>query len=264
METRERRRDRGGASASDASSDGELLVGRPTSSPATCPRSTSSTAATSRSYDGELVGIIGPNGAGKSTFLKAVFGLIPVRSGTVTLNGDDITGLKAHTLVARGVGYVPQNNNVFPRLTVEENLQMGLYQRPKELRHALRLRRRPLPAPRPAPEAASRIAVGWRASDGGDGSGADDGALGAAARRALRRACRRRTRTRCSSAATQINKTGVSIIMVEQNARRCLQICHRGFVLDQGTNAYTGTGDELLRDPEGHRALPRHPGQSPT
>ncbi|MCR2825700.1 ABC transporter ATP-binding protein, partial [Microbacterium sp. zg.Y909] len=80
---------------------------------------------------GELVGIIGPNGAGKSTMLKAIFGQVKVRSGSVTLNGEDITGLRANKLVAKGVGFVPQNNNVFPSLTIAENLQMGGYQRPK-------------------------------------------------------------------------------------------------------------------------------------
>ncbi|MDQ3714467.1 MAG: ATP-binding cassette domain-containing protein, partial [Actinomycetota bacterium] len=84
-----------------------------------------------RLAEGELVGIIGPNGAGKSTLLKSLFGLIPVREGAVRLRGEEITGMPAHTLVSKGIGYVPQNNNVFPRLTVEENLQMGLYLRPK-------------------------------------------------------------------------------------------------------------------------------------
>ncbi|HEX8804125.1 MAG TPA: ABC transporter ATP-binding protein, partial [Acidimicrobiales bacterium] len=82
-------------------------------------------------FHGELVGIIGPNGAGKSTLVKALFGLIPVRSGHVRLRGEDVTGAKAHQLVGKGIGYVPQNDNVFPRLTVEENLQMGVYARPK-------------------------------------------------------------------------------------------------------------------------------------
>ncbi len=74
---------------------------------------------------GELVGIIGPNGAGKSTLLKAIFGQVNVRGGSIELNGQDITGLKADKLVSRGVGMVPQNNNVFPELTIDENLQMG-------------------------------------------------------------------------------------------------------------------------------------------
>ena len=78
----------------------------------------------------ELVGIIGPNGAGKSTLIKAVFGLVPVRSGTMTLDGDDIVGVHGYDLVSRGVGYVPQVRNVFGTLSVEENLRMGVYLRP--------------------------------------------------------------------------------------------------------------------------------------
>ena len=83
---------------------------------------------------GEFVGIIGPNGAGKSTLLKAVLGLVTVRSGTVTLKGEDITGRKAHELVERGVGFVPQTRNVFPSLTVRENLEMGCFLKPKVFR----------------------------------------------------------------------------------------------------------------------------------
>ena len=86
---------------------------------------------------GELVGIIGPNGAGKSTLLKAIFGQVNIRSGTIELNGGDITGLKADKLVTKGVGMVPQNNNVFPSLTIEENLEMGSYQKPKMFKERL-------------------------------------------------------------------------------------------------------------------------------
>ncbi|MEO8107777.1 MAG: ATP-binding cassette domain-containing protein, partial [Actinomycetes bacterium] len=81
---------------------------------------------------GELVGIIGPNGAGKSTLLKALFGLVRVHEGQVLLDGEDITNLKPNRLVSQGVGFVPQNNNVFPSLTIEENLQMGAFQAPKK------------------------------------------------------------------------------------------------------------------------------------
>ena len=84
-------------------------------------------------YDGELIGIIGPNGAGKSTLLKAIFGLVKVRDGEIKLRGDDITNLKANKLVSKGVGFVPQTNNVFPTLTIQENLEMGMYQKPKGL-----------------------------------------------------------------------------------------------------------------------------------
>ena len=80
---------------------------------------------------GELIGIIGPNGAGKSTLLKAMFGLVKIHTGQVTLHGEDITNYKANKLVEMGVGFVPQTNNVFPSLSIEENLRMGLYLRPK-------------------------------------------------------------------------------------------------------------------------------------
>ncbi len=84
--------------------------------------------------EGELVGIIGPNGAGKSTLLKALFGLVKVKSGTVRLKGDDVTNQRADSLVTRGIGFVPQTNNVFPSLTIQENLEMGSYQRPKSFK----------------------------------------------------------------------------------------------------------------------------------
>ena len=85
-------------------------------------------------HQNELVGIIGPNGAGKSTLLKALFGLVKIGTGTVTLNGEDITNQRADTLVAKGIGFVPQTNNVFPSLTIQENLEMGVYQRPKSFK----------------------------------------------------------------------------------------------------------------------------------
>ena len=89
--------------------------------------------------EGELIGIIGPNGAGKSTLLKAIFGQVNVRDGAILLKGEDITGLKADRLVAKGVGFVPQNNNVFPSLTIEENLQMGVFQKPEMFKEGLEL-----------------------------------------------------------------------------------------------------------------------------
>ena len=88
---------------------------------------------------GELIGIIGPNGAGKSTLLKAIFGQVNIRSGQVFLQGEDITGLKANKLVSKGVAFVPQTNNVFPSLTIEENLEMGVFQNPKSFKERFRL-----------------------------------------------------------------------------------------------------------------------------
>ena len=197
---------------------------------------------------GEFVGIIGPNGAGKSTFLKAVLGLCTVRSGTVMLRDTDITGKKAHQLVPLGVGYVPQTKNVFPSLTVKENLEMGCFLKPKVFNQRWeyvadlfpRLRER-------ATSRAGSLSGGERQMV----------AMGRALMlepsvllldepsAGLSPALQDEVFVQCRA----INATGVAILMVEQNARRCLQVVHRGYVLDQGRNAYTGTGRELLADP---------------
>jgi len=200
-------------------------------------------------YAGELVGIIGPNGAGKSTLLKAMFGLVPIRSGSVMLRDQDITAAKAHLLVTLGVGYVPQNNNVFPSLTVQENLQMGLYQRPHDFgpRFDEVCDLFPLLGERRKQRAGSlsggerqMVAMGRALMMRPSVLLLDEPSAG------LSPAYQDEVFIRCR----QINETGVSIVMVEQNARRCLQICHRAFVLDQGRNAYSGTGDELMNDPK--------------
>ncbi len=199
--------------------------------------------------EGEMVGVIGPNGAGKSTLLKALFGLIPVRSGAVRLEGDDITGLPAHALVAKGVGYVPQNDNVFPRLSVEENLLMGVYLQPKRFaeRFAAVAELFPLVGARRRQRAGSlsggerqMVAMGRALMTEPRVLLLDEPSAG------LSPAYQDEVFIRCR----QINATGVSIVMVEQNARRCLQIAHRAYVLDQGANAHTGTGHELLEDPK--------------
>ena len=198
---------------------------------------------------GELIGIIGPNGAGKSTLLKAMFGLVPVRSGSIKLRGRDVTQEKAHRLVALGVGYVPQNNNVFPSLTVQENLEMGLYQRRKDFgpRFEEVCDLFPLLGQRRKQRAGSlsggerqMVAMGRALMMRPSVLLLDEPSAG------LSPAFQDEVFIRCR----QINDTGVSIVMVEQNARRCLQICHRGFVLDQGTNAYSGSGEELMHDPK--------------
>ncbi|MDN4479016.1 ABC transporter ATP-binding protein [Demequina sp. SYSU T00039] len=198
---------------------------------------------------GELIGIIGPNGAGKSTFLKSLFGLVPVREGSVTLAGEDITNLRADQLVKRGVGFVPQTNNVFPTLTIEENLEMGAYQAHKNFKKQLKKIGELFP-----------VLIDRKSQRAGSLSGGERQMVAMA--RALMmdpqvllldepsaglspaRQDETFVRTR------DINRTGVTVIMVEQNARRCLQICDRGYVLDQGTSAYTATGQELLKDPK--------------
>jgi branched-chain amino acid transport system ATP-binding protein len=197
--------------------------------------------------DGEIVGIIGPNGAGKSTLVKAVFGLIPIRSGSVRLRGRDITTSPAHELVRQGVGYVPQRNNVFATLTVDDNLRMGSYLQP----HTTSARRDAVVEL--FPRLGERIKVRAGSLSGGE-------------RQML--AMARALMTEPSvllldepsaglspimqddvfDRIVHVNRAGVAVLMVEQNARRCLEIADRGYVLDQGSNAYTGTGAELLDD----------------
>ncbi len=199
--------------------------------------------------EAELVGIIGPNGAGKSTLLKSLFGLVTVRSGSVTLREENITGKQAHELVGMGVGFVPQTNNVFPRLSIEENLQMGLFNEPKrfserfeyvaELFPALAKRRKQRAGSLSGGER-QMVAMGRALMPGPSVLLLDEPSAG------LSPALQDEVFIRCR----QINATGVSIIMVEQNARRCLQICDRGYVLDQGRNAYTASGKDLMNDPK--------------
>lgn len=195
----------------------------------------------------EIVGVIGPNGAGKSTLVKAMFGLLPVRSGTVRLRGEDITSLSAHEMVSKGVGYVPQLQNIFSALTVEENLQMGVYLRPKRFAERFRFVADlfPLLADRRRQKAGSMsggerqmLAMGRALMMRPSVLFLDEPSAGLSP--AIQDEVFRRIK--------QINDADVAIVMVEQNARRCLQICHRGYVLDQGKNAYTGTGHDLLTD----------------
>ncbi len=198
---------------------------------------------------GELVGIIGPNGAGKSTLIKALFGLVDVRAGSVTLDGQNITSMKAHELVAKGVGYVPQTQNVFPALTIEENLEMGAYlARDRfEERFAFVVELFPLLETRRKQRAGDlsggerqMVAMGRALMTSPSVLLLDEPSAGLSPA----------NQTDVFKRIKQINQTGVSVLMVEQNARRCLQICDRGYVLADGSNAYTGTGAGLLHDPE--------------
>lgn len=197
--------------------------------------------------EGELIGIIGPNGAGKSTLLRAIFGQVDVREGGIFLKGDDITGLKANKLVAKGVGFVPQNNNVFPSLSIEENLQMGVFQQPDMFEEGLEL------VTGLFKELGTRLKQRAGSLSGGERQMV---AMGRALMMKpsvllLDEPSAGLSPVRQDEAfirVSEINQAGVTTIMVEQNARRCLQICDRGYVLDQGTDAYTGTGRELLED----------------
>ncbi len=198
---------------------------------------------------GELIGIIGPNGAGKSTLLKAIFGQVKIRGGEILLNGEDITGLQADRLVAKGVGFVPQTNNVFPSLTIEENLQMGLFQNPKIYEERLEFvtgifaelgRRLKQRAGSLSGGERQMVAMGRALMMNPEVILLDEPSAGLSPVRQDEAFIR----------VSEINQAGVTTIMVEQNAKRCLQICDRGYVLDQGKDAYTGTGRELLNDPK--------------
>jgi ABC-type branched-subunit amino acid transport system ATPase component len=198
---------------------------------------------------GELIGIIGPNGAGKSTLLKAIFGLVKVREGSITLNNESIVGLKPNKLVTKGVGFIPQNNNVFPSLSIEENLQMGMYQNPAGYEQRLQF------VVSIFPELSKRLKQRAGSLSGGERQMVamsralmmdpavlllDEPSAGLSPVRQDEAFLR----------VSEINKAGVTCIMVEQNARRCLQISDRGYVLDQGKDAVVGKGRELLNDPQ--------------
>ena len=198
---------------------------------------------------GELIGIIGPNGAGKSTLLKAIFGLVKVREGSITLNGESIVGLKSNELVRKGVGFIPQTNNVFPSLTIEENLQMGIFQQPQHYAERLEF------VTSIFAELGKRLKQRAGSLSGGERQMVamsralmmdpavlllDEPSAGLSPVRQDEAFLR----------VSDINKAGVTCIMVEQNARRCLQIADRGYVLDQGKDAVVGTGRELLNDPQ--------------
>lgn len=198
---------------------------------------------------GELVGIIGPNGAGKSTLLKAMFGLVRIHSGSVTLRSNDITNLRADVLVKEGVSFVPQTNNVFPSLTIEENLQVGCYQNPKmfkaqfdkvsSLFPALGERRKQRAGSLSGGER-QMVAMGRALMMDPSVLLLDEPSAG------LSPALQDEVFVNVKG----INAAGVTVIIVEQNAARCLQIVDRGYVLDQGRNAYTGTGRDLANDPK--------------
>jgi neutral amino acid transport system ATP-binding protein len=198
---------------------------------------------------GELVGIIGPNGAGKSTLLKAIFGLLKVREGEILLAGESIVNLKANQLVARGIGFVPQTNNVFPSLTIEENLQMGLFQDPKRYSERVEF------VTSIFAELGKRLKQRAGSLSGGERQMVamsralmmdpkvlllDEPSAGLSPVRQDEAFIR----------VSEINKSGVTTIMVEQNARRCLQISDRAYVLDQGKDAVVGAGRDLLTDPK--------------
>jgi branched-chain amino acid transport system ATP-binding protein len=203
---------------------------------------------------GEIAVIVGPNGAGKSTAMKAVFGMLGLRSGRVTLDGRDITALSPQQRVHAGMGFVPQTSNVFVSLTVEENLEMGAYIREDDFAETmeqvfalfpiLRQKRRQ-PAGELSGGQRQQVAVGRALMTRPQVLMLDEPTAGVSPI----------VMDELFDKILEIAATGLAILMVEQNARQALNIADRGYVLVQGRNRYTDTGAALLADPEVRRTF---------
>ncbi|MCA0043820.1 ABC transporter ATP-binding protein [Celeribacter litoreus] len=203
---------------------------------------------------GEIAVIVGPNGAGKSTAMKAVFGMLNLREGHVHLDGEDITGLTPQERVYKGMGFVPQTHNIFPTMTVRENLEMGAFIRNDDIEPTIQQVYELFPA-----------VYEKRNQNAGELSG------GQRQQVAVGRALMTQPKLLMLDEPTagvspivmdelfdriiEVAKTGISILMVEQNARQALEIADKGYVLVQGANAYTDTGANLLADPEVRRTF---------
>ncbi|WP_209504888.1 MULTISPECIES: ABC transporter ATP-binding protein [unclassified Ruegeria] len=198
---------------------------------------------------GEIAVIVGPNGAGKSTAMKAVFGMLDVRAGSVRLDGEDITSLTPQDRVIRGMGFVPQTSNIFTSMTVEENLEMGAFIRRDDFSDTMEqvydlfpiLRdKRNQPAGELSGGQRQQVAVGRALMTQPKVLMLDEPTAGVSPI----------VMDELFDRIIEVARTGLPILMVEQNARQALEIADKGYVLVQGRNAYTGTGKELLADPE--------------
>ena len=207
-----------------------------------------------RLEEGEIGVIVGPNGAGKSTLLKALFGMLNITSGNIRLEGEDITGIAPEAMVHHRVAFVPQEYNIFPTLTVHENLEMGAYVRRDDFSGLLDHIYEIFPPLKDKQrQAAGELSGGQRQM--------------VAVGRALMIEPRLLLLDEPTAGLSPmfmseifdrviaINATGVTIAMVEQNAKQALAIAHKGFVLANGRNSYTGTGRELLENPDVARSF---------
>ena len=204
--------------------------------------------------EGEIAVVVGPNGAGKSTAMKAVFGMLGLRSGRVLMNGEDITALKPQERVRKGMGFVPQTNNVFPSLTVLENLEMGAFVRADDVADTLSQVLELFPvlkekADQPAGELSGgqrqQVAVGRALMTQPKVLMLDEPTAGVSPI----------VMDELFDRIIEVARTGIAILMVEQNAKQALHIADKGFVLVQGRNRYTDTGQALLADNDVRKAF---------
>jgi branched-chain amino acid transport system ATP-binding protein len=203
---------------------------------------------------GEIGVIVGPNGAGKSTAMKAVFGMLNLRQGSVRLDGEDITGLTPQARVAKGMSFVPQNRNVFTSMSVEENLEMGAFIRRDDFADTMRQvfdlfpilkEKRRQPAGELSGGQRQQVAVGRALMTQPKVLMLDEPTAGVSPI----------VMDELFDRIIEVAKSGIAILMVEQNARQALNIADKGYVLVQGRNRYTDTGAALMANPEVRKAF---------
>jgi branched-chain amino acid transport system ATP-binding protein len=203
---------------------------------------------------GQIAVVVGPNGAGKSTAMKAVFGMLGLRAGRVILDGEDITSLKPQERVLKGMGFVPQNQNVFTSMTVEENLEMGAFIRRDDISQTMQqiytlfpvlYEKRRQPVGELSGGQRQQVAVGRALMTQPQVLMLDEPTAGVSPI----------VMDELFDRIIEVAKTGIAVLMVEQNARQALEIADRGFVLVQGRNAYTDSGAALLANPEVRKAF---------
>ncbi len=203
---------------------------------------------------GQIAVIVGPNGAGKSTAMKAVFGMLNLRGGSVRLNGEDITKLSPQARVAKGMAFVPQTHNIFTSMTVEENLEMGAFLRRDDIKGTLEQvyhlfpilkTKRHQPAGELSGGQRQQVAVGRALMTQPQVLMLDEPTAGVSPI----------VMDELFDRIIEVARSGISILMVEQNARQALNIADKGYVLVQGANRYTDTGAALLADPDVRRSF---------